>query len=224
MEHTHHDQAALHIHNKHAGHHATDFLTKFWVALVLTVPIILYSDLPRAFFEWSAPRFPGSDYIQLVLGSIVFFYGGLVFLKGAIDEIKARLPGMMTLIATAITTAYLYSVWVTISGVGTALYWELSTLIAVMLIGHFVEMKAVQSAKGALRELAKLLPDKAEIVREGKAMTVAIHELRQGDIALVKPGGKVPADGTVIEGESEVDEPLITGESRPVVPVFHSYR
>jgi len=216
MDHAHHNHAARDTHDKHAGHHTADFLTKFWVTMFLTIPIILYSDLPHAFVGWSAPTFPGSNYIQLVLGSIVFFYGGLVFLKGAVDEIKVRLPGMMTLIAIAITTAYLYSLWVTLSGVGTALYWELSTLIAVMLIGHFVEMKAVQSAKGALRELAKLLPDKAEIVRDGKTMIVSISELRQGDIALVKPGGKIPADGTVIEGDSEVDESLVTGESRPV--------
>lgn len=208
---------AHHTHDKHAGHHTADFLTKFWVALVLTVPIVLYSDLPHAFFGWSAPAFPGSDYVQLVLGSVVFFYGGFTFLKGALDETKARLPGMMTLIAIAITTAYLYSVWVTISGVGMTLYWELSTLIAVMLIGHWVEMKAVQGAKGALQELAKLLPDKAEIVRDGKTMTVSISDLREGDIALVKPGGKIPADGMVVEGDSEVDESLITGESRPVV-------
>lgn len=217
MNHAHHNHGAHDTRDKHAGHHTADFLTKFWVTIVLTVPIILYSDLPQAFFGWSAPAFPGSDYVQLILGSIVFFYGGLVFLKGAADEIKARLPGMMTLITIAITTAYLYSVWITISGVGMALYWELSTLIAVMLIGHWVEMKAVQSAKGALRELAKLLPDKAEIVRDGKAMIVSISELREGDVALVKPGGKIPADGTVIEGDSEVDESLITGESRPIV-------
>lgn len=217
MNHAHHNHGAHDTRDKHAGHHTADFLTKFWVTIVLTVPIILYSDLPQAFFGWSAPTFPGSDYVQLILGSIVFFYGGLVFLKGAADEIKARLPGMMTLITIAITTAYLYSVWITISGVGMALYWELSTLIAVMLIGHWVEMKAVQSAKGALRELAKLLPDKAEIVRDGKAMIVSISELREGDVALVKPGGKIPADGTVIEGDSEVDESLITGESRPIV-------
>ena len=202
--------------NKHAGHHIEDFLTKFWIALGLTVPIIFYSDLPRAFFGWSAPPFPGSHYFPLALGSIVFFYGGLVFLKGALDEIKARLPGMMTLIAIAITTAYLYSVGTTVLGRGMNLYWELSTLIAVMLIGHWVEMKAVQSAKGALRELAKLLPDTAEIVRNGKTMTVSISELRQGDVALVRPGGKIPADGVVSEGDSEVDESLITGESRPV--------
>jgi Cu2+-exporting ATPase len=225
MDHAHQNHVVRNAHDpstslsasKHVGHHTADFLTKFWVALALTVPIILYSDLPHAFIGWSAPVFPGSDYVQLVLGSVVFFYGGLVFLKGAVNEIQMRLPGMMTLIAIAITTAYLYSVWVTISGVGMALYWELSTLIAVMLIGHFVEMKAVQSAKGALRELAKLLPDKAEIIRDGKTLTVSISELRQGDIALIRPGGKVPADGVVIEGDSEVDESLITGESRPIV-------
>ena len=216
MEHTHHNHATKNAHDKHAGHHTADFLTKFWVALALTVPIILYSDLPHAFFGWSAPAFPGSGYMQLVLGSIVFFYGGLVFLKGALDELKARLPGMMTLIATAITTAYLYSVGTTLLGSGMNLYWELSTLIAVMLIGHFVEMKAVQSAKGALRELANLLPDTADIMRGGTPMTVSVSELREGDSALVRPGGKVPADGLVTEGDSEVDESLITGESRPV--------
>lgn len=211
-EHNHSEQG----HDKHAGHHTEDFLTKFWVALGLTVPIILYSDLPQAFFGWSAPSFPGSAYLQLILGSVVFFYGGLVFLKGAWSEIKDRLPGMMTLIALAISAAYLYSVWVTISGVGMALYWELSTLIAVMLIGHYVEMRAVQSAKGALRELAKLLPDKAEVIRDGKSVMVSIAEIIKGDIVLVRPGGKVPADGIIIEGDTELDEALITGESKPV--------
>ena len=211
-EHTHGEQG----HDKHAGHHTEDFLTKFWVALGLTVPIILYSDLPQAFLGWTAPPFPGSAYLQLVLGSIVFFYGGLVFLKGAWQEIQDRLPGMMTLIALAISTAYLYSVWVTISGEGMSLYWELSTLIAVMLIGHYVEMRAVQSAKGALSELAKLLPDKAEVIRDGKSVMVSIAELAKGDIVLVRPGGKVPADGIIVEGDSELNESLITGESKPV--------
>src|SRR3989344_239037 len=152
------------MHDAHAGHHVEDFLTKFWVVLVLTAPIILYSDLPGAFFSWSAPAFPGSNYLQLVLGSIVFFYGGLVFLRGAEREIRMRLPGMMTLITLAISAAYLYSLFVTLSGQGMALYWELSTLIAVMLIGHYVEMRAVQSARGALRELAELLPDTADVL------------------------------------------------------------
>jgi len=204
------------MHDKHSGHHTEDFLKKFWVVLALTIPLILYSDLPQGFFAWSAPRFIGSNYLQLVLGTVVFFYGGLVFLRGALDELRARLPGMMTLIALAISAAYLYSIGSIFFGTGMTLFWELSTLIAVMLIGHWVEMKAVQSAKGALRELAKLLPDTAEIVREGREMTVAISELRKGDIALVRPGGKIPADGRVIEGDSDVDESLITGESQPV--------
>ncbi|RJR12549.1 copper-translocating P-type ATPase [Candidatus Parcubacteria bacterium] len=203
-------------HDKHAGHHTEDFLKKFWVTLALTVPIILYSDLPEVFLSWKAPVFPGSDYLQLVLGSIVFFYGGLVFLRGAAAELKARLPGMMTLIALAISAAYFYSVGSILFGDGMTLFWELSTLIAVMLIGHFVEMKAVVSAKGALQELAKLLPDSAEVIRDGKTVSVPISELRGGDIVLVRPGGKVPADGVVTKGESDVDESLVTGESRPI--------
>ena len=202
--------------DKHEGHHTEDFLRKFWVVLVLTIPIILYSDLPEAFFGWSAPLFKGSAYLSLLLGSIVFSYGGLVFLKGALNELRARLPGMMTLIALAISAAYLYSVGSVFFGNGMTLFWELGTLIAVMLIGHYVEMKAVQSAKGALRELAKLLPDTAEVVRGGAVSVVSLSELREGDLVLVRPGGKVPADGRVVEGDSELDESLITGESRPV--------
>jgi len=211
-----HSAHAHQSHDRHAGHHTEDFLQKFWVTLALTVSIVLYSDLPQAFFGWTAPAFPGSIYLPTVLGSIIFFYGGLVFLKGAWSEMQVRLPGMMTLIALAISAAYLYSMWVTISGVGMTLYWELSTLITVMLIGHYIEMRAVQGAKGALRELAKLLPDKAEVVRDGKSVMVAIVELKRGDVVLVRPGGKVPADGSILEGESELDESLITGESKPV--------
>lgn len=207
---------AHHAHDKHAAHHTEDFLKKFWVVLALTVPIILYSDLPQAFFGWSAPMFPGSEYLQLILGSIVFFYGGLVFLNGAWSEIQDRLPGMMTLIALAISAAYLYSVWVTVSGDGMSLYWELSTLIGVMLIGHYVEMRAVQSAKGALNELAKLLPAQAEVIQGGVSVMVSISELKRGDVVLVRPGGKVPADGIILEGDSELNESLITGESKPV--------
>ncbi|OGG47413.1 ATPase [Candidatus Kaiserbacteria bacterium RIFCSPHIGHO2_01_FULL_51_33] len=203
--------------DKHAGHHTEDFLKKFWVTLALTVPIILYSDLPELFLSWGAPAFPGSEYLALVLGTMVFFYGGLVFLRGAVAELRARLPGMMTLIALAISAAYLYSIGSVFFGSGMTLFWELSTLIAVMLLGHFIEMKAVASAKGALRELAKLLPDVAEVIRGGKITTVSLADLRQGDISLVRPGGKVPADGIVVSGDSEVDESLITGESRPVV-------
>lgn len=213
MDHSSHGHAGL---DKHDGHHTEDFLNKFWITLALTLPIVVYSDLPKVFFGWTAPTFLGSAYLPALLASIVFFYGGLVFLKGAWSETRARLPGMMTLIALAISAAYLYSLWVTVSGQGMSLYWELSTLIAVMLIGHYIEMRAVQSAKGALRELAKLLPDKAELIRDGKSIMVSITELQKRDIVFVRPGGKVPADGIIIEGDSEFDESLITGESKPV--------
>ena len=212
-----HSHAQSEGQDKHAGHHTEDFLTKFWVVLLLTIPLVLYSDLPEVFLGWTAPRFVGSDYLIALLGSIVFFYGGFVFLKGAWEELKARMPGMMTLIAIAISAAYFYSVGVVFVGEGMTLFWELSTLVGVMLIGHWIEMKAVTGAQGALRELAKLLPDTAEGVRDGKPVTVSLSELKESDIILVRPGGRVPADGIVLTGESDVDESLITGESRPVL-------
>jgi Cu2+-exporting ATPase len=145
----------------------------------------------------------------------VHFYGGGVFLKSAYRELKAKLPGMMTLIAIAITAAYAYSVYTTFTG-GMNLFWELATLIAIMLIGHYIEMRAVQGAKGALKELAKLLPDTAEVIREGKTLTIPVRELAGADVVLVRPGAKVPADGEIIEGRSELNEAIITGESKPV--------
>lgn len=201
---------------RHAGHHTEDFLKKFWVVVVLSLPIILYSDLPELFLPWKAPEFfLKSDYIVFALATIVFFYGGWVFVRGAYRELQARLPGMMTLIALAITAAYLWSAYAVFAG-EEPLFWELSTLIAIMLLGHYIEMRAVRSAKGALKELAKLLPDKAEVIRDGKKITIELRELREGDVAIVRPGGKVPADGVIEEGESEIDESLVTGESRPV--------
>jgi len=204
-------------HDKHASHHTEDFLKKFWVTLVLTVPILLYSDLFEKAFGFRAPDFVGSELLVLILGSIIFFYGGMVFLKGAFYELRARLPGMMTLIALAISAAYLYSVGSILFGSGMTLFWELSTLIAIMLLGHWIEMKAVKGAKGALQELAKLLPDSADVIRDGKTIAVSLAQLREGDIVLIRPGGKAPADGVVVDGESEVDESLITGESRPIL-------
>ena len=201
--------------DRHEGHKTSSFLKKFWVVSVLTVPIVAYSDLPELFFGWTAPAFPGSEYLQLVLGSFVFFYGGLVFLRGAVSELRARLPGMMTLIGLAISAAYIWSAYAVFAG-EEPLFWELATLIGVMLLGHWVEMRAVRSAKGALRELAKLLPDSVEVVRDGTTRTVSLAELLEGDVALVRPGGKIPADGVVGGGESDVDESLVTGESRPV--------
>lgn len=202
-------------HDKHEGHHTEDFLKKFYVTLAFTIPILTYSEIFMIAFNWNAPSFVGVDIFILVLGSIIYFYGGGVFLKSAYRELKAKLPGMMTLIAIAITAAYLYSVYTTFTG-GMNLFWELATLIAIMLIGHFIEMRAVQGAKGALKELAKLLPDTAELIRDGKTVTIQVSELASGDIVLVRPGAKVPADGEIIEGRSELNEAIITGESKPV--------
>lgn len=202
--------------DKHAGHHSENFLTKFYVTIVLTIPLLVYSDVFMTAFKWNAPRFPGVDIIMLILGSVIFFYGGSVFLVSAYREIKAKLPGMMTLIALAIVSAYAFSIYITIIGGPHTLLWELATLIAVMLIGHYVEMRAVQGAKGALKELAKLLPDTAEVIRNGVTSVIPISELKSGDQVLVRPGSKVPADGKIIEGKSELNEAIITGESKPV--------
>jgi len=203
-------------HDKHEGHKTESFLRKFWVVLILTLPILVYSELSEKFLGWAVPQFAGSEYFILALGTIIFFYGGWIFIIGAWRELKARLPGMMTLIALAITAAYAFSVFAVFTGQEHTLFWELATLIAVMLLGHWIEMRAVQGAQGALKELAKLLPDTAEVIRDGKNLTITLSELLEGDVVLVKPGAKVPADGVITEGRSDVNEAIITGESKPV--------
>ncbi len=203
-------------HDKHAGHKTPSFLAKFWVALVLSVPIFWYSEMAAMLFGVQAPKFSGSQYLFLVLGSIVFFYGGWIFLTSAFRELKARLPGMMTLISVAIIAAYLYSVFSILFGAEHDLLFELSSLITIMLLGHWIEMRAVSGAQGALKELSKLLPDTAEVIRDGETKIIALAELKEKDVVLVKPGTKIPADGTIIEGDSEVNESMMTGESRPV--------
>lgn len=202
-------------HDKHAGHSTKVFFRKFWVSLIFTVPVVLYADIIKTIFKWSPPVFHGSEYVPLILGSIVFFYGGWVFLVGAYREIKGRLPGMMTLIAIAIFAAYLWSVYAAFAGV-EALFWELTTLITIMLLGHWLEMRAVSGAQNALKELSKLLPDTAEVIRDGKTKVIPLSVLREGDIILIKPGTKVPADGVIIDGDSDVNESMVTGESKPV--------
>jgi len=202
--------------DKHAGHQTNIFKLKFWVSLVLSAPVVAYSDVVQSLLNYQAPVFPGSTYLPLVLASIIFFYGGLIFLTSAYRELKGRQPGMMTLIALAITTAYVYSVFATFSAGDKTLFWELSTLITVMLLGHWLEMRAVSSSQSALKELSKLLPDEAEVIRNGQAITVSLDEVKVNDLVLVKPGGKIPTDGVVAEGISEVDESLATGESKPV--------
>lgn len=203
------------MHNKHEGHSLGTFEKKFWISFILTIPVVLYSDILEKLFNLRLPIFPGSTLIPLVLSSIIFFYGGLVFLTGAKREISARSPGMMTLIGMAISVAYIYSVYTAFFG-GNNLFWELSTLITIMLLGHWIEMKAVQKAQGALKELSKLLPDMAEVIRNGEKVKVPLSEVQEGDIVFVRPGGSVPTDGIVIEGNSEINESMITGESKPV--------
>ncbi len=202
--------------NKHEGHNVNVFKNKFWVSLVLSVLVVLYSEMVTQLLGFTAPVFPGSGYIPLILGSVVFFHGGWVFLQGAYRELKAKQPGMMTLIGMAITVAYVYSLYSKLLLNGETLFWELTTLITIMLLGHWMEMRAVQGAQGALKELAKLLPDTAEVVRGNKTEIIPLEQLKEGDVILVKPGGKIPADGTIAEGRSEVNESMVSGESKPV--------
>jgi Cu2+-exporting ATPase len=204
-----------HSTSRHSGHSTAMFFKKFLVSLILTVPVVLYADVIEKIFKWSPPEFPGSVYMPILFGSIVFFYGGWVFIVGAWREIQSRFPGMMTLISIAISAAYFWSVYAIFAG-EEALFWELTTLITIMLLGHWLEMRAVSGAHGALKELSKLLPDTAEIIRDGKTKTIALSELRGNDIILVRPGTKIPADGKIIDGESNVNESMITGESKPV--------
>jgi Cu2+-exporting ATPase len=202
--------------NKHAGHETNIFKMKFWVSLALSVPVVAYSDVAQKLLHYSAPAFPGSAYLQFALASVIFFYGGWVFIASAYRELRARLPGMMTLIALAISTAYFYSVAIVFLGGAETLFWELATLITIMLLGHWLEMRAVAGAQSALKELSKLLPDQAEVIRGDKTEIIPLAELKKGDLVLVKPGGRIPADGIIQEGISDVNESIATGESKPV--------
>src|SRR5919108_732106 len=203
-------------HDRHAGHSIEMFRTRFWVCLVLTIPVLLYAEGLWDLFGLTAPDLPGGEAVSFVLATAIYLYGGSVFLRSATHEIKARLPGMMTLVSVGITAAYLYSVATTFWVEGEGFYWELATLVDIMLLGHWIEMRAVGRAEGALSELAKLLPDTAERINGDRTEEVAVSELRQGDVVLVRPGGRIPADGEVVDGESDVDESSFTGESRPV--------
>jgi len=203
-------------HDKHAGHSVAMFRDKFWWAVALTVPTVIWSPMVEQWLGYHAPPFPGSTYIPALFGAILFFYGGMVFLRGAVQEIRDRLPGMMTLISLAITVAFTFSVAVTLGVPGMDLWWELATLITIMILGHWIEMRSIMQAQGALGELAKLVPDTATRVTGEKIDDVPVSELRQGDTVLVRPGASVPADGVVRDGNSAVNEAMITGESRPV--------
>lgn len=201
---------------KHAGHDPKAFRRKFWVCLALTIPIVVTSELVMDWLGYSL-HFPGVSLVGPVLGTIVFFYGGWPFLVGAVREMRDRAPGMMLLIGLAITVAFLASAATSLGAFGLDFWWEMSALVTIMLLGHWQEMKAIGQARGALAALAELLPDDAErISPDGAVQRVKVTDLRVGDVVLVRPGTRVPADGHVIDGSAEVDESMITGESRPV--------
>src|SRR5919109_5565163 len=203
-------------HDRHAGHSTEMFRNRFWICLILTIPVLAYAEGLWALFGIEAPALLGGKYVSFVLGTIIYVYGGSVFLRSAAGELSARMPGMMTLVALGISAAYLYSAATTFLVEGEGFYWELATLVDVMLLGHWIERRAVGRASAALTELAKLLPDTAERVVDHRTEEVSISELSDGDTVLIRPGAPVPADGEVLEGESHVNESMLTGESRPV--------
>ena len=210
-------QDAHGAHDKHAGHDPEVFRRQFWIVLLLTIPVVIWSHEVQMWIGYAAPTFPGSDWIPPILGTIVFLYGGKVFLDGARTELGDRQPGMMTLISLAIVVAFVTSWAATLGVFEVDVWWELATLITVMSLGHWIEMRSIMQAQGALNALAELLPDSAErVTADGQVETVPLSALRGGDVVLVRPGARVPADGEVAEGTADVDESMITGESRAV--------
>jgi Cu2+-exporting ATPase len=202
-------------------HHAmmvADFRRRFWVSLIISIPILLLSPLIQGFLGLQGKiSFAGDLYVLFALSSAVFFYGGWPFLKGIVNELKEKRPGMMTLIAVAISTAYVYSSAVVFGVTGSVFFWELATLIDVMLLGHWLEMRSIMAASSSLEELARLMPSEAhKVMKDGSTKEVQLDELEAGDRVLVKPGEKIPADGKVVEGESSVNEAMLTGESTPL--------
>ncbi len=215
--HQHADNGAAANHDRHEGHTPQMFRDRFWLSLILTIPVVFWSAHIQELLGYRAPQFPGSTWIPAAIGTVVFLYGGLVFLKGAYRELRTRLPGMMTLISLAILVAFIFSWVVELELIDAeALWWELATLVTIMLLGHWIEMRSIAQAQGALNELAKLLPDTATRVTDQGEESVPVGDLQEGDIVLIRPGESVPVDGTVQKGASAVNEAMLTGESRPV--------
>ncbi|HEX5652752.1 MAG TPA: HAD-IC family P-type ATPase, partial [Chitinophagaceae bacterium] len=202
-------------HDKHAGHHTADFLKRFWICLGLTIPVLLLSHMIQQWLGFSF-SFKGEQYLLLGLGTIIYAYGGWPFISGMSREIKFRAIGMMTLVALAISVAYIYSVAVVFGLQGMDFFWELATLIDIMLLGHWLEMRSQSAASRALESLVELLPAVVHIEKNGEVVDASLKELKNEDIILVKPGEKIPADGMVLEGHSSVNESMLTGESFPV--------
>jgi len=193
------------------------FRQKFWGTLLLSIPTIIWAPMIQHWLGYEAPGGPAaSRWIPAIFGTLVFAYGGWVFIRGAVAEIRDRLPGMMTLISLAISVAFVFSLAVTFGFPGSDLWWELATLVTIMMLGHWIEMRSISQAQGALKELAKLLPDSAERIVGDRTETVPVSDLREGDVVLIRPGAAIPADGVVRDGSSDVNESMITGESRPV--------
>lgn len=210
--HSHHSHSGY---DKHEGHHTHDFLKRFWVSLIITVPILLLSEMIQHWFGFTI-AFPGDKYVLLTLGTIIYIYGGMPFLKGMVGEIKAKAIGMMTLVAIAISVAYIYSVAVVFGLPGMDFFWELATLIVIMLLGHWLEMRSTMAASKALQSLVALLPNDVTVERNGEAIKIKLEDLKNGETIIIKPGEKIPADGTIVDGVSYVNESMLTGESVPV--------
>ena len=200
--------------DRHAGHSVAMFRDKFWLSFILTVPVLFCSTDVQRWFGYTAPSFPGSRFIPAILGTVVFFYGGLVFIRGAWGELADRKPGMMTLISMGIIVAFGTSLAGTSGLFELEVWWELTSLITIMILGHWLQMRAVFQSRGALNALAALLRDTAERVRGADTEKVPLSELRVGDIVLVRPGARVPADGVVVEGVADVDESMCCTEDR----------
>jgi P-type Cu2+ transporter len=212
-----HEMSTMHgNHDRHAGHSVAMFRDKFWLSLALTVPVVFWSTDVQRWLGYTAPSFPGSKFIPAILGTAVFVYGGLVFIRGAWGELADHKPGMMTLISLAIVVAFGTSLAATFGLFEIDVWWELASLITTMVLGHWLEMRAISQARGALDALAALLPDTAERVTGDEIQTVPLSALHVGDIILVRPGARVAADGVVVEGSADVDESTITGESRMI--------
>src|SRR5882762_1581060 len=206
-------------HDRHAGHSVAMFRDKFWLSFALTIPVVFWSTDVQHWLGYTAPSFPGSKFIPAILGTVVFVYGGLVFVRGAWGELADHKPGMMTLISLAIVVAFGTSLAATFGLFEIDVWWEVASLITIMVLGHWLEIRAISQARGALNALAALLPDTAERINGTDTRSVPLSELRVGDIVLVRPGARVPADGIVAEGSADVDESMITGESKTVSKV-----
>ena len=202
-------------HGQHHGHMVKDFRKRFWISLILTIPILILSPMIQDLLGFRF-FFNGSNYLQFLLSSIVYFYGGWPFLTGFFSEIRDKRPGMMTLIAVAITVAWGYSSAITLGLEGRTFFWELATLIDVMLLGHWIEMKSVMGASRSLEKLVEMMPSEAHRLKNGDTEEVSVDQLKKNDRVLVRPGEKIPVDGVITDGKSSINESMVTGESKPV--------